>query len=105
MHKVKVEHSFPFLRTICITMFCVFLLIIGISLVDYYYTKQTIKHHERVTYTQFLKQVNELNVERVVIEDNNMIGKLKNGQVISTDIPISSEFIDALKKNNVQYHF
>lgn len=105
MHKIKVEHSFPFLKTIYITIFCFFFLIIGISLGDYYYSKSTNKHSEEVSYTQFLKQVDEQKVARVTIEHNRMIGVLKDGQIISTNIPVSTEFIETLKKNNVEYHF
>lgn len=104
MHKVKVEHSFPFLRYIFILGFCFILLIIGISATDYYYSKHMKKATE-ISYTNFLKQVNEQKVELVTIENNKINGKLKDGQVISTDIPISNDFIETLKKNNVLYHF
>lgn len=67
MRKVKVEHSFPFLRTICITIFCFFLLIIGISLVDYYYSKYANNHSEEVSYTQFLKQVDEQKEHKLLL--------------------------------------
>ncbi|HAQ41998.1 MAG TPA: hypothetical protein DCM73_14975 [Clostridiales bacterium] len=105
MHKIKVEHNFPILKTIYITLFCFFLLIIGISLGDYYYSKTANKHSEEVSYTQFLKQVNEQKVARVIIDRNKMIGALKDGQIISTNIPISTEFIETLKKNNVEFQF
>lgn len=39
MHKVKVEHSFPLLKTMFITGLCILLLIIGISVVDYYMSR------------------------------------------------------------------
>lgn len=105
MHKVKVEHSFPFLKNIFIVGCCLLILIIGISVVDYYNTKTSKKYQEQVSYTQFLKQVEEQKVSRVTIEHNKMIGVLKNGQVISTDIPVSADLIETLKKNNVEYRF
>ncbi|MEG6586716.1 ATP-dependent metallopeptidase FtsH/Yme1/Tma family protein [Dendrosporobacter sp. 1207_IL3150] len=105
MQKVKVEHSFPFLRTVFIGGLCFLILIIGVSLVDYYYTSHAYKHQEEVTYTQFLKQVDEQKVSRVAIEHNKMIGVLKNGQVISTNVPVSVDLIEKLKKNNVEYQF
>lgn len=104
MREVKVVHSFPFLRTLFIGGFCIFILIIGISVVDYF-SSRTNKHQEQVSYTQFLKQIDEQKVSRVTIEHKKMIGVLKNGQVISTDIPISADFIEVLKKNNVEYQF
>ena len=105
MREVKVVHSFPFLQKIFIGGFCLFILIIGISALDFYSSKAANKHQEKVSYIEFLKQVDEQKVSRVTIEHNKMIGMLKNGQVISTDIPVSADFIETLKKNNVEYQF
>ncbi|MDD4601097.1 hypothetical protein SDC9_04269 [bioreactor metagenome] len=103
MHKIKVEHSFPFLRTICIVGFCILLLIIGVSVADYYYSNHANKNQVQVSYTHFLKQVDEQKVERVTIEHNKMMGVLKNGQVITMYIPVTAEFIEILQKNGVAY--
>ncbi len=104
MREVKVVHTFPFLQKVFIGIICLLILIIGISVADYKYSRNA-KYQEKVSYTQFLKQVDEQKVKRVTLEHNKMIGLLKDGQIISTDIPVSADFIETLKKNGIEYQF
>ena len=55
--------------------FYLLIIIIAISIIDYYSSKTTTK--TEVSYTAFLKQVEDQKVERVTIVDNTIRGKMK----------------------------
>lgn len=65
--------------------FYLLIIIIAISIIDYYSSKTTTK--QEVSYSQFVQQVQDKQVERVTIVDNLIKGKLKDGQEFTTITP------------------
>ena len=72
--------------------FYLLIIIIAISIIDYYSSKTTTK--TEVTYTAFLKQVEDQKVERVTIVDNTIRGKLKDGQEFTLVTPNDPSLIN-----------
>ena len=79
--------------------FYLLIIIIAISIIDYYSSRTTPK--QEVSYTQFLKQVEEQKVERVTIVDNTIRGKLQDGQEFSTITPNDPTLINQLREKGV----
>ncbi len=79
--------------------FYLLIIIIAISIIDYYSSRTVTKLE--VSYTQFLKQVNDQNVERVTIVDNTIKGKLKDGQEFTTITPNDPTLINSLRDKGV----
>ena len=79
--------------------FYLLIIIIAISIIDYYSSRTTPK--QEVSYTQFLKQVEEQKVERVTIVENTIRGKLADGQEFSTITPDDPTLINQLREKGV----
>ena len=79
--------------------FYLLIIIIAISIIDYYSSRTVTK--QEVSYTQFLKQVSDQNVERVTIVDNTIKGKLKDGQEFTTITPNDPTLINTLRDKGV----
>jgi cell division protease FtsH len=79
--------------------FYLLIIIIAISIIDYYSSRTTTK--TEISYTQFLHSVEEQKVERVTIVDNTIRGKLKDGTEFTTVTPNDPTLIGALREKNV----
>lgn len=79
--------------------FYLLIIIIAISIIDYYSSKTTTK--QELSYTQFLYSVEEQKVERVTIVENTIRGKLKDGQEFTTIAPNDPTLINTLRDKNV----
>ncbi|SDE25453.1 ATP-dependent zinc metalloprotease FtsH [Sporomusa acidovorans] len=79
--------------------FYLLIIIIAISIIDYYSSRTTPK--QEISYTQFLKQVEEQKVERVTIVENTIRGKLKDGQEFATITPDDPTLIGQLREKGV----
>ncbi|MDT8902778.1 ATP-dependent zinc metalloprotease FtsH [Anaeroselena agilis] len=79
--------------------FYLLIIIIAISIIDYYSSRTTTK--TEISYTQFLRSVEEQKVERVTIVDNTIRGKLKDGTEFTTVTPNDPTLIGALREKNV----
>lgn len=79
--------------------FYLLIIIIAISIIDYYSSRTTNK--QEITYTQFMRSVNDQNVERVTIVDNTIRGKLKDGQEFTTVTPNDPTLINTLRDKGV----
>ena len=79
--------------------FYLLIIIIAISIIDYYSSKTTTK--TEVSYTAFLKQVEDQKVERVTIVDNTIRGKLKDGQEFTLVTPNDPTLINMLREKKI----
>lgn len=79
--------------------FYLLIIIIAISIIDYYSSKTTTK--QEISYTQFLHSVDDQKVERVTIVDNTIRGKLRDGQEFTTIAPNDPTLINTLREKNV----
>lgn len=79
--------------------FYLLIIIIAISIIDYYSSRTTTK--QEVSYTQFLQQVEQQKVEQVTIVDNNIRGKLKDGTEFTTVTPNDPTLINTLRQAGV----
>ena len=79
--------------------FYLLIIIIAISIIDYYSSKTTTK--TEVSYTAFLKQVEDQKVERVTIVDNTIRGKLKDGQEFTLVVPNDPSLINVLREKKI----
>lgn len=79
--------------------FYLLIIIIAISIIDYYSSRTTTK--QEISYTQFLKSVEEQKVERVTIVDNTIRGKLRDGTEFTTVTPNDPTLITSLREKNV----
>ena len=79
--------------------FYLLIIIIAISIIDYYSSKTTNK--QEISYTQFLQHVQEQKVEKVTIIDNMVRGKLKEGAEFTTVVPNDPTLINTLREKNV----
>ncbi|WP_040683268.1 ATP-dependent zinc metalloprotease FtsH [Thermosinus carboxydivorans] len=79
--------------------FYLLIIIIAISIIDYYSSRTTNK--QEISYTQFLRQVEEKKVERVTIIENTIRGKLKDGQEFTTIAPNDPTLINTLRETGV----
>lgn len=65
--------------------FYLLIILVAISVIDYFSTKNTTKHE--VEYTQFLQQLNDGQVTKVVIVQNTIKGTLADGTEFTTITP------------------
>ena len=79
--------------------FYLLIIIIAISIIDYYSAKTTTK--TEVSYTAFLKQVEDQKVERVTIVENTIRGKLKDGQEFTLVTPNDLTLINTLREKKI----
>ena len=79
--------------------FYLLIIIIAISIIDYYSSKTTNK--QEISYTHFLQQVQEKKVEKVTIVDNTIRGKLKDGTEFTTVVPNDPSLIGTLRDEGV----
>lgn len=79
--------------------FYLLIIIIAISIIDYYSSRTTTK--QEVSYTQFLQLVEQQKVEQVTIVDNNIRGKLKDGTEFTTVTPNDPTLINTLRQAGV----
>jgi len=79
--------------------FYLLIIIIAISIIDYYSAKTTTK--TEVSYTAFLKQVEDQKVDRVTIVDNTIRGKLKDGQEFTLVTPSDPTLINTLREKKI----
>lgn len=79
--------------------FYLLIIIIAISIIDYYSSKTTTK--TEVSYTAFLKQVEDQKVERVTIVENTIRGKLKDGQEFTLVTPNDPTLINTLREKKI----
>jgi len=75
------------------------IIIIAISFIEYYSSRTTTK--QEVSYTQFLKYVEEQKVEGVTIVDNSIRGKLKDGPEFTSVAPNDPTLINLLREKKV----
>ena len=80
--------------------FYLLIIIIAISIIDYYSSKTTNK--QEIIYTQFLRQVDEQKVEKVTIVENTIRGKLKDGTQFTTVTPDDPTLINTLRAKNIE---
>jgi len=73
--------------------------IIAISAYDYVISHKTATHE--VSYTQFLRDVDEQKVDKVTITENSIQGTLKDGQEFTTVAPNDPTLINLLRDKNV----
>ena len=79
--------------------FYLLIIIIAISIIDYYSSRTTNK--QEISYTQFLQQVDSQKVERVTIVDNSIRGKLADGTEFNTITPNDPTLINTLRDKGV----
>ena len=79
--------------------FYLLIIIIAISIIDYYSAKTTTK--TEVSYTAFLKQVEDQKVDKVTIVDNTIRGKLKDGQEFTLVTPSDPTLINTLREKKI----
>lgn len=79
--------------------FYLLIIIIAISIIDYYSSRTTTK--QEISYTQFLHSIQEQKVERVTIVDNTIKGKLKDGTEFTTITPNDPTLIATLREKNI----
>lgn len=75
------------------------IIIIAISIIEFYSSRTTTK--QEISYTEFLRKVEEQNVTSVTIVDNTIRGKLKSGQDFTTITPNDPSLINTLREKNV----
>lgn len=80
--------------------FYLIIIIIAISIIDYYSAKTNVK--QEITYSQFIKQVQEKEIKQVTIVDNFISGKLSSGKDFTTIAPRDTALIPTLRENNVE---
>jgi len=88
-----------FLRNVILYLI---IIIIAISVVDYYNSTRTV--YEEISYTQFIKQVEREKIHKVIIQGNKVRGKIENGKSFTTVIPDAS-VIDILEEEEVDITF
>lgn len=89
---------FKVLRNLSFTLI---LIIIAISLIDYFISPKA----QTVNYTQFIQQVEQQNIQQVIIVENNAYGKLVDGKSVLTSIPNKSDLIKNLQEKKINFRF
>ncbi len=81
--------------------FYLLIIVIAIWVIDYYSASTTTKTD--ISYSNFMKQVQQDDVKSVTIIDNNVIkGKLKSGADFSTIAPRDDKLVDTLRSRDVE---
>ena len=65
--------------------FYLLIILIAITVIDHFSMDTTDK--QEINYTEFIKQVDDKNVDKVVIQNNNIRGTLKDGTEFTTITP------------------
>lgn len=76
------------------------IIIVVISFVDYFSAKNSVK--KEITYSEFIRQVDNKDITKVTIVDNVVTGKLKDGKEFTTVVPRDPEFVNNLRANAVE---
>ncbi|EIW19643.1 MULTISPECIES: ATP-dependent zinc metalloprotease FtsH [Pelosinus] len=79
--------------------FYLLIIIIAISIIDYYSSRTTNK--QEISYTQFLHQIEEQKVQSVTVVDKDIRGKLTDGTEFTTITPNDPTLINTLREKNV----
>ena len=79
--------------------FYLLIIIIAISIIDYYSNRTTPK--QEISYTAFLRSVDEQKVDKVTIVENTIRGKLKDGQEFTAVAPNDPTLIGQLREKGV----
>ncbi|MBC8015642.1 MAG: ATP-dependent metallopeptidase FtsH/Yme1/Tma family protein [Sporomusaceae bacterium] len=79
--------------------FYLLIIIIAISIIDYYSSRTTNK--QDISYTQFLNHIEEQKVQSVTVVDNNIRGKLIDGTEFTTITPNDPALINTLRDKKV----
>ncbi|MBP2653378.1 MAG: ftsH 5 [Firmicutes bacterium] len=101
MNKISFSSVFNIIRNLS---FCFVVLIIIFIPIYYFYLTYT-DNRQEISYTQFLEQIDEQQVERVTIVDNEIYGNLKNGQRFYTIVPDASALISTMQENQIDIKF
>lgn len=80
--------------------FYLLIIVVAIWIIDYY--SATTVPKTDITYTNFMKQVQQDDVKSVTIVDNVITGKLKSGADFSTITPNDPKLIDTLRARDVE---
>lgn len=80
--------------------FYLIVIIIAISLIDYYSAKTNVK--QEISYSQFITQVQEKQIKKVTIVDNFVSGKTEDGKDFTAIMPRDPSLIKELRDNQVE---
>lgn len=82
-------------------VFYLLIVIVGVWIYDYYNASSTPKNE--MSYSNFMKEVQQDEVKNVTIVDNSVIrGKLKNGAEFTTIAPRDEKLVDTLRARDVE---
>ena len=82
-------------------VFYLLIVIVGVWIYDYYNASSTPKNE--MSYSNFVKEVQQDEVKSVTIVDNSVIkGKLKNGAEFTTIAPRDEKLVDTLRARDVE---
>jgi cell division protease FtsH len=76
------------------------IIIIAISFIEYYNSRTTTK--QEMSYSQFVRNVEEEKVERVTIQENSILGKVKDGPEFEVVAPNDPTLINLLREKKVE---
>lgn len=76
------------------------IIIVVISFVDYFSAKNSVK--KEITYSEFIRQIDNKDITKVTIVDNVVTGKLKDGKEFTTVVPRDPEFVNNLRASEVE---
>jgi len=79
--------------------FYLLIIIIAISMIDYYSSRTTNK--QEISYTQFLQHIEDQKVQGVTVVENNVRGKLVDGTEFTTVTPNDPTLINTLRDKKV----
>ena len=80
--------------------FYLLIILIAISIIDYFSTKNNSK--QEIDYTEFLRQIETQNVEKVTIVDDVIRGKLTDGTEFTTITPNDPALIGNLREKGIE---
>ena len=80
--------------------FYLLIIIVAIWIIEYYSTNTVSKTD--ISYSNFMKQVQQDEVKRVTIVENVITGKLKSGADFTTVAPEDPELIHTLRSHDVE---
>ena len=80
--------------------FYLLIILIAISIIDYFSTKGNTK--QEIDYTEFLRQVETQSVEKVTIVDDVIRGKLTDGTEFTTITPNDPMLISNLREKGIE---
>lgn len=80
--------------------FYLLIIIIAISIIEHYSSRTTTK--QEISYTQFIRLVEEQKIDNVIIVENTVRGKQKDGSEFTTVTPDDPTLINTLREKNVE---